>query len=114
MELALCLPLVVIILAALIEMGLLSLDRVRVWHAAREGARVAAVDPDIGAIRAAAEDAGVEPLEIKVYPGAAYRRQGEGVMVEVTYHRDPVVPLVGDLFGRVDLHAEAAMRVEQP
>ena len=114
MELALCLPLVVIILAALIEMGLLSLDRVRVWHAAREGARVAAVDPDVGAVRAAAEEAGIGPLEINVSPGAAYRKQGEGVRVEVTYRREPVVPLVGDLFGRVVLHAQAAMRVEQP
>ena len=113
-ELALCLPLVVIVLAMVVQVGLVASDHVRVWHAAREAARVAAVDADEGAIKRAAEGAGVGPLEIAIEPQDIYRRQGEPVTVSVSYSPSTRVPLIGSLFEDLTLDAEASMRIEEP
>jgi Flp pilus assembly protein TadG len=43
-ELALILPVVALILAALVQTGMVVVDHVRLWHAAREAARAAVVD----------------------------------------------------------------------
>ena len=113
-ELALCLPVVVVVLAIVVQVGIVALDHVRVWHAAREGVRVAAVDPDSDSIRAAAESSGLEPLEVSVEPDELYRRQGEPVSVRVQYAPATRIPLIGVLFEDLTLDAEATMRVEQP
>lgn len=113
-ELALCLPIVVVVLGIVVQVGIVALDHVRVWHAAREGVRVAAVDPDAGAIRAAAESSGLKPLEVSVDPAELYRRQGEPVTVRVEYAPAGRMPLIGALFENLTVDAEATMRVEQP
>lgn len=113
-ELALCLPLVAIVLAVVVQVGVIARDRVRVWHAAREGARVAAVDPDADAVRRAAESSGLEPLTISVEPEVIERRQGEPVTVRVAYSPSLRVPVIGRLFENLTLDAEASMRIEQP
>ena len=66
-ELALVLPLVVALLLAVVQVGLIVRDQVLVVHAAREAAREAAVDPDpAAALRAAASgsrcDTGPPPM----------------------------------------------------
>ena len=104
----------IVILAVLVQVGVIAADHVKVWHAAREAARVAAVDPDRGAIRRAAESAGLEPLEISVEPEDLYRRQGEPVTVAVSYSPSARVPVIGSLFSGLELDAEASMRIEQP
>ena len=113
-ELALCLPLVAIVLAVIVQVGVIARDHVRVWHAAREGARVAAVDPDTGAVTEAAESSGLEPLSVSVEPDVTYRRQGEPVTVRVAYSPSIKVPIIGRLFDDLTLDAEASMRIEQP
>jgi hypothetical protein len=105
---------VVLVLGCLVEIGLLAGDQVRLWHAAREGARIAVVDPAMDGIVAAAESAGLEPLEVDVTPGPAGRRPGEALTVAVTYQPRSRVPLLGALFERTELHAAATMRIEQP
>lgn len=113
-ELALCLPLVVIILAALVQVGLLAIDNVKLWHAAREAARVAAVDSDHAEISRAAERSGLQGLDIEVEPGDLYRRQGEPVTVHVSYSPSTRIPVIGSLFDELVMEADASMRIEQP
>lgn len=113
-ELALCLPLVAIVLAVVVQVGVIARDHVRVWHAAREGARVAAVDPDAEAVRRAAESSGLEPLTISIEPEGIERRQGEPVTVRVAYSPSLRVPVIGRLFEDLTLDADASMRIEQP
>ena len=113
-ELALCLPAVALVLGAVVEVGLIVGDNARLWHAAREAARVAAVDGDVAKIRAAAEAGGLEPVEVAADPPARYRTQGALVTVSVTHRPRARVPLLGRLFERVELRARAAMRIEQP
>jgi len=113
-ELALCLPLVVVVLAALVQVGVIAVDHVKVWHAAREGARVAAVDPDRAAITRAAETSGLRPVDVSVEPVDLYRRQGEPVTVTVSYSPSTRVPVIGPFFEGLEITAKASMRIEQP
>jgi Flp pilus assembly protein TadG len=53
-ELALVLPLVLLLLLGVVQVGLVVRDQILVVHAAREAAREAAVDPAPGAARRAA------------------------------------------------------------
>lgn len=113
-ELALLLPLVALLAGCLVEIGSLATDRVRLWHAAREAARVGAVDGHLPAIRAAASTAGLSPLEVTVDPEAEARVHGEPITVEISYRPSATVPVVGSLFAGKIMTAQATMRIEQP
>ena len=114
MELALLLPVVALLAWALVEVGAIAVDNVRLWHAAREAARVGAVDPDLSAITDAAEGSGLGPVELSVRPEAEGRIQGEPLTVRLVYRPSSSAPLIGDLFDGVVLTADATMRIEQP
>ena len=113
-ELALLLPIVVLLLLAVLQVGLLARDVVLVTHAAREAARAAATDPDATAAQeAAAGSAGLRRDRISV----EVRGRGEPgsrVSVTVTYRAPTAVPLVGALVGDRTLVSTATMRVETP
>jgi hypothetical protein len=113
-ELALLLPVVALLAWALVEFGSIAVDNVRLWHAAREAARVGAVDSDPSAIRDAAERAGLRPLEIDVRPDAEARMQGEPLTVRLVYRPASRAPLIGNLVEGITLTADATMRIEQP
>lgn len=112
-ELALLLPLVVLLLATLVQAGLVVRDQVLVTHAAREAARAAAVDDDPAAAEQAARDAG--PLDGDALEVAVSGRDGVGsqVTVEVGYTSPAALPLLGPVLDDVRLTASASMRVER-
>lgn len=113
-ELALLLPVVVFLALVLVQIGLLASDNVRLWHAAREAARVGSVDDDPTAIRDAADRSGLSPISVRVEPVPQDRVQGEPLTVYVTYRPVTRVPLLGRLMGGLEMSATAAMRIEQP
>jgi Flp pilus assembly protein TadG len=113
-ELALLLPLVLFVAFALVEVGLVAADQVRLWHAAREAARVAVVEPAPAEAEAAARRNGFESLDFSMTPDAVGRIQGDPLTVRLRYDRPGEVPLVGHLFEGVVLTAQATMRIEQP
>jgi Flp pilus assembly protein TadG len=113
-ELALCLPLLALVLGALVELSLLASDQVRLWHAAREAARAAAVEPDATAAEVAAEQVGLAGAVVSVTPDAAFRVRGEPVTATVTYRPPGRVPLLSEVVSRFELEARAVMRIEQP
>ena len=112
-ELALVLPLVMVLLLAVVQLGLLVRDQILVVHAAREAAREAAVDPAADAPRRAALAgstlAGSRLTVTSTGRGAA----GSRVRVEVTYSPSTGVPLVGAAVRNVILRASTTMRVER-
>lgn len=114
LELALGLPILALLLAGLVEVGMLVADHTRIWHAAREAARAAAVDPDAVDVRAAAERPGLKPLDLDISPAPELRRQGDPLTVTVRYEPRARVPLFGVLLEPIELHARATMRIEQP
>jgi TadE-like protein len=113
-EFALCLPLVIFVIAAVVEIGLIVGDQVRLWHAAREAAREAVVDDDPEAAVEAARRAGFDSLDVTFDPEPPYRRQGAPLTVKVVYDRPGAMPLVGSIFGRIRLESAATMRIERP
>ena len=109
-ELALVLPFVCLVLLALVQVGIVVHTQLLVVHAAREGVRAAAVDPQESAAGVAA--AGGAPLDVR-HLDVETQPAGDGrVRVRVRYRLVTDVPLVGALIGDVDLHAEAVMRIE--
>ena len=111
-ELALGLPFVVVMLLGVVQVGLVARDQILVVHAAREAARVSAVEPGDGGPRAAAVDASVlDPSRLQVDVGPR-GEAGSRVAVTVRYRCPTVVPLVGSLIDDVELRATATMRVE--
>ncbi len=112
-ELALVLPLVMILLLAVAQLGLLVRDQILIVHAAREGARQAAVDPSADAPRkAAVASSSLNDSRLTV---TTTGRGGPGsrVRVEVAYRTSSVMPLVGAAVGHLTLRASATMRVER-
>ena len=109
-ETALVLPVVALVLLAVIQIGLVVHDRIMVTHAAREGARAAAVEAGDAAVRDAVVAAGVlAPDRLDVAIGGS----GERVTVEVRYRSPTNVPLVGAMLADVELTASATMRRER-
>ena len=109
MELALALPLVALLLLAVVQVGLVVRDQVLTTHAAREGARAAAVGaPDATSRAAALAGSGLAPdrLSLEV-------RRGELVRVSIRYRSQTDLPVIGPLLPDVSLRAKAAMRPEQ-
>jgi Flp pilus assembly protein TadG len=111
-ELALVLPLVVLMLLAVVQVALIARDEILVVHAAREAVREAAVTAADGAARRAAEaGSGLTGPRLGV---RVVRRGAPGgqVQVAVNYRAPTDVPLVGALVPDVRLSAGAVMRVE--
>jgi Flp pilus assembly protein TadG len=113
-ELALSLPLVALLLATVVDVAMVAADQARLLHAAREAARTAVVDDDAAEIRAAAENSGLKDVELVVTPKPEMRRQGDPLTVRLSYKPPARTPIVGILFQRITLRAEATMRIEQP
>ena len=113
-EFVLCLPIAALVLGMLIEIGLLVGDHVRLWHAARESARVAIVDSDPEEIRDAGERGGLSPLAVEVDPEFADRSIGKPLTVTLTYRPEGRIPLLGDLIAGRPMSSSATMRIEQP
>src|SRR3954470_19818831 len=109
-ELALVLPLVFVVLLGVVQVLIVGRDQIAVVHAAREGARAAAVaaDPTGDGTRAARAAAGLDPGRLNVAVGS----DGERVTVVVRYDVPTDVPLVGALVGDVTVTGRATMQVE--
>ena len=109
-ELALVLPVLVVLAMALVQVGLVARTTVLVQHAAREGARVAAVG---GSIREV-EDAVIGSSGL-LLPDTDVERIVEGDLVTVTVRHlaRTDAPLVGPLLPDVVLSATVSMRRER-
>lgn len=110
-EFALALPLVVMALLLVVQIGLVARAQLLVAHAAREGARAAAVDGPGAAALAARRAPGLrsERIEVSTTGGQA----GGLVTVTVRYRAPTEAPLVGALVGDPMLEASVTMRVEE-
>jgi len=109
-ELALCLPLVCLLLLAVAQVAIVVRDQLAVQLAARDAARAAAVSADpSGAARNAASAAGVlDGL------GVAVSTSGSTVTATVTYRERTDVPLIGLLIPDFTLRGSASMVIEPP
>lgn len=108
-EFAVALPLIVIAMLAIAQIGVSIRNEVAVELAAREGARAAAVSADSAASATAAARRAVD-LEMAV----AVRSDGTTVTVTVTYVDPTDVAIIGRAIGPVTHTASATMAIEPP
>jgi len=110
-EFAVLLPVLVLALLVLVQGGLVVRDQLLVQHAAREGARAAAVSDSVADVQQAAGRAGpLDPGRLTVSRSA--REAGQPVRVTVRYRVRGAVPVVGRLMDRFTLSASVTMRAE--
>ena len=108
-EAALILPVIVLALLAVIQIGLVVHDRIMVTHAAREGVRVAAVQAGESDVRdAVVASGGLAPDRLDV----VHQTSAGRVTVVIRYRSPTNVPLIGGLVGDVELVGSATMRRE--
>ncbi len=108
-ELALGLPFLCLLLMGVVQVAVITRDRLAVQLAAREGARAAAVSADRGAAEKAARRAiSLSPLVIRT------EESGGAVHVSVRYTDRTDVPLIGAVLPDVDVEATVSMAVEPP
>ncbi|WP_051062873.1 TadE/TadG family type IV pilus assembly protein [Ilumatobacter nonamiensis] len=108
-EFAVALPLVVIAMLAIAQVGVTIRNEVAVELAAREGARAAAVSAQSGgAATSAARRAVALPMDVSVSVEAAT------VSVTVTYVDPTDIAIIGAAIGPVTHSATATMALEPP
>lgn len=111
-ELALVLPLVVLLLLAVVQVALVARDQILVVHGARAAAREASVDSRPSSVRSAALRAtGLKPTSLRTETSAEGGVSGM-VTVWVEYRSPTEVMLIGPLLPDIPLGAKAAMRLE--
>lgn len=118
-ELALILPIIIVILFGILEFGRVFHCYIIITHAAREGARIGAVGKTDSEIIARIRESAPLPqadtkLQVtKLEPTQSARTSGIPLTVEVTYDVDLVTPLFSDILPNpVTLRAESTMRLE--
>lgn len=116
-ELALVLPFFVLLLLGVVQVTLVARDQILVVHAAREGAREAAVDDRPGVARRAAlrsagsGSGGLKPDRLTAETSSE-KWPSATVTVEVRYRSATEVVLIGPLVPDIYLRAKATMRQE--
>ena len=111
-EFALTIPLVVLLLLGIVQVGLVVRDQILVVHASREAARAAAVDPDPDAARRAAIRSSTLDSHRLVTEIADRGAPGSTLSVTIRYSSPTEVPLIGRLLPDVGLRAVTSLRVE--
>ncbi len=111
MELALLVPLIIVLLALIVEVALVARIQVEIVGAAREGARVAATTPDPARALAAAREAlGRRGPDARISIHRPYV-VGEQATVSIELQHHLSLPLLGGL--SIPLSGGAVMRVER-
>lgn len=116
-EMALILPVLLILLMGIVQFGIIFSGQIAVASAAREGARIAAVGADDGKIAMVVQDAlegsvFLENINTEVLP-AGVRVFGQRVTVQVEASTNIMVPFLNLLLGeRYDYSSKSIMRVE--
>jgi hypothetical protein len=113
-ELALCLPILFVLIACALDVTEVAAVQARLWHAAREGARVAAVDPNGTGIARVVRESGIDDARVTVAPEPGSRIQGEPVTVVLRRRASGRVPFLRPLLERITLQSRATFRIEQP
>ena len=108
-ELALLLPLLVVLMSAIVQVALVGRSQILVVHAARAAGRTAAVDPRPAVVRQAAVDAtDLDPERLAV----TVEEVDGMVTVTVRYNAPTDVVGVGSVLGDVTLEGRARFRLE--
>ncbi|KRQ86266.1 TadE-like protein [Caloramator mitchellensis] len=116
-EFAIILPILIFIIAGIIEFGMMLNSYLTIQNASREGARygiMGANDSEIiQIVRNISPNLDDSKLGIEITPGEGSRKSGDTINVKVIYDYELIVPVISNLLGNnIELKAETSMRVE--
>lgn len=116
-EMALVLPVIVLIVFGIVEFGRIFNSYLVVTNAAREGARIGVVgasDTEIAdTVKTAGGSLDLTKLSWNITPGPTSRVRGAGLTVQVSYPVDIYAPIIGNIVGDPFIvTARSVMRVE--
>ncbi len=116
-EMALVLPVFLLVLLGIMEFGLAMNAYVSIQHAAREGVRLGITGASDAEIIARVQDAAypVDPARIgvSISPEASLRERGDPLTVTVQYTHQFMTPLIGSIVGNtVTMKSSIDMRME--
>lgn len=116
-EAALALPVVLIALLLIVQVGVVVRDAMSLQQAAREGARTAAVTSDDGAateaVRRSAGPLDAQRIAVTIEPPSGERVRGDPVTVRLSYIEHLTIPIVSKLVALdLPLHSSVTMRLE--
>ena len=114
---ALILPVILLIIMAIVDFGLLFNSYMVINNAAREGARNAAIgSTDVKVSGIVEEVTGMldqSRLTFTVTPSEALRKKGDEITVTVTYQNQLITPIISAIVSNpVQITAKAVMRME--
>jgi Flp pilus assembly protein TadG len=100
-EMALVIPLFLLLLFGVIEMGRIGHAYITISNAAREGARLATIGGSDIEIREAVQNAtptlNSSALTVEITPNQFNRLSGQGVSVQVTYPVQLIIPVITNI-----------------
>ncbi len=108
-ELAVLMPLILLLLLTVVQVGLLARDQLLAVHASRIAGRAVVVDPSHAAAAAALHRAGLDRVDIRL---SGDLRRGGFATVEATLLPTRVA-LVGRLIGGVEIAERLTVLVEE-
>lgn len=128
-ELALALPILLLVLMGIVEFGRIFHANIVVEQAARAGSRVATVNSSLAAIQSAVLNAGgsvsIDPAKVKIYycptPECTSTKtsgiqRGDSAVVEVAYEIELITPIIRPFLassdGKYEVKSRMVMRVE--
>lgn len=117
-ETALTLPIVLIALLLIVQVGIVVRDALALAQAAREGARAAAVTADDADARAAIVRAAgpldAERIDVSISPAEGQRARGDAVTVSLAYVEQLSIPVVSRIVALdLPLSATATTQLER-
>lgn len=116
-EFALVLPILLLVIFGLFDLGYAVFIKNMISNAAREGARTGIIitktDADIRArVRAAAPGLNLPDPQIPIDPHPNNRQFNQPITVTVTYTYVPLTPIIGRITGSVPISSTSVMIVE--
>ena len=115
-EMAIVLPVLLIILLGIFDFGRAIYAFNTISNSAREAARLAIVDQNVAAVTARAKEAALAlpPDELTVtVPAPSCNKIGCDVSVTVEYDWSAITPIIGNLVGQIGLSSTTSMPMER-
>jgi Flp pilus assembly protein TadG len=116
-EFAIILPIVILVLMAILEFGIMLNTYLKIENAAREGARAGIVGKsytEIGTlVTTISPSLNSSKMSVVITPTEAQRKSGGTLTVKVNYNYETMLPIISSIIGdSIILRSETSMRIE--
>lgn len=116
-EFAIILPILILILMAIMEFGIMLNCYLTIHNSAREGARIAIIGATDAQIRdviiSTSPTLNVNDLSINITPSEGSRKSGDTLQISVDYNYHMISPVISGLLNNIEvLKAQISMRME--